>query len=74
MDRESVSLSCVTRPAYFRRTTRRTIVGIVEMDGIFLFLGTERATSKGKWVMKINEERRETEGEGGSERVVRESG
>ena len=39
MDRESISLSCVTRPAYFRRTTGRTIVGIAGkqvMDGISL--------------------------------------
>ena len=59
MDRESVSLSCVTRPAYFRRTTGWTIVGIAEMDG--MFLGVERAMSKGKWDMKINEEMWEKE-------------
>ena len=63
MDRESVSLSCVTRPAYFRRTTGWTIVGIAEMDG--MCLGFERATSKGKWDMKTNKEMREKEREGG---------
>ena len=36
MDRESVSLSCVTRPAYFRRTTGWTIVGIAG-DGRDIF-------------------------------------
>ena len=56
MDRESVSL---------RQTTRWTIVGIAEMDGIFL--GIERATSKGKWDMKTNEEMRGKEREGGEE-------
>ena len=30
-----------------------------------MFLGIERATSKGKWDMKINEEMREKEREGG---------
>ncbi len=54
MDRESGSL---------RRTTRWTIVGIAEMDG--MCLGFERATSKGKWDMKTNKEMREKEREGG---------
>ena len=63
MNRGSALLSCVTRPAYFRRTTGRTIVGIAGMDGIFL--GIEWATSKGKWDMKINEVMREKEREGG---------
>ena len=68
MDRESVSLSCVTRPAYFRRTTGRTIVGIAGMDGIFL--GIEWATSKREMG---HEDKRGNEGEREGRRV-RESG
>ena len=61
MDRESVSLSCVTRPAYFRRTTGWTIVGIVEMDGIFL--GIETGTSKGNGTVNVYGDKRGGEGE-----------
>ena len=69
MDRESVSLSCVTRPAYFRRTTGWTIVGIVEMDGIFL--GIETGMSKGNGTVYGYRRGGEGEREG---RRVRESG
>ena len=71
MDRESVSLSCVTRPAYFRRTTGWTIVGIVEMDGIFL--GIETGTSKGNGTVNVYGDKRGGEGEREGRRV-RESG
>ena len=71
MDRESVSLSCVTRPAYFRRTTGWTIVGIVEMDGIFL--GFETGTSKGNGTVNVYGDKRGGEGEREGRRV-RESG
>ena len=71
MDRESVSLSCVTRPAYFRRTTGWTIVGIVEMDGISL--GIETGTSKGNGTVNVYGDKRGGEGEREGRRV-RESG
>ena len=71
MNRGSALLSCVTRPAYFRRTTGWTIVGIVEMDGIFL--GIETGTSKGNGTVNVYGDKRGGEGEREGRRV-RESG